>query len=127
MKATGKIVCYSPKNFHYIATSPSRKHWAAIGQIGAPIGVTVHSLYVESFENILQRYIGEGWVAMDKEKQFFWTPCILYVLPINQYHPVYICQLLYLLDNVATGCIRGGSSKGSTLTKIKVQRSVKAF
>ena len=43
MKATGKIVCYSPKNFHYIATSPSRKHWAAIGQIGAPIGVTAYT------------------------------------------------------------------------------------
>ena len=48
------------KNFHYFATSPSRKHWAAIGcqeigRIGQPMGMIVHSLCVESFENLLQR------------------------------------------------------------------------
>ena len=54
-----------------------RKHWAAIGcteigQIGQPIGVTVHSHCVESFKKLLQQYVGEGWAAVDNEKtQFF--------------------------------------------------------
>ena len=53
---------------------PPRKDLAAIGctEIGRPIGVTVHSHCGESFENPLQRYGGEGQVAMDNEKtQFF--------------------------------------------------------
>ena len=32
-------------------------------EVCQPIGVTVHSHLVESFENLLQRYVGEGWVA----------------------------------------------------------------
>ena len=53
------------------------KHWSAvgcteIGQIGQPIGVTIHSHCVESYENLLQRYVGEGGVAVDNKKtQFF--------------------------------------------------------
>ena len=50
-----------------------RKHWAAIGctEICQPIGVNARSHCVESFENF-QRYIIEGWVAVDNEKtQFF--------------------------------------------------------
>ena len=44
-----------------------------IGQIGQPIGVTVRSHCFESFENLLQRYVGEGWGAVDDEKnpQYF--------------------------------------------------------
>ena len=54
---------------------PSQALWAAIGcteigQIGQPIGVTVRSHYCfESFENLLQRYVGEGWGAVDDEKK----------------------------------------------------------
>ena len=33
--------------------------------------MTVHSHCVESFENILQQYVGEGWVAEDNEKTHF--------------------------------------------------------
>ena len=49
---------------------PPRKDLAAIGctEIGRPIGVTVHLHCVESFENPLQRCVGEGWVAVDNEK-----------------------------------------------------------
>ena len=36
--------------------------------IGQPIGVTVHSECVESFEILLQLYVAEGWVAVDKTK-----------------------------------------------------------
>ena len=52
---------------------PPRKDLAAIGctEIGRPIGVTVHLHCVESFENPLQRYGGEGRVAMDNEKTHF--------------------------------------------------------
>ena len=32
---------------------------------GQPIGVTVHSHCVENFKDIFQRYVGEGWVAVD--------------------------------------------------------------
>ena len=54
---------YFSKNFPYFPPLP-RKHWAAIscteiGQIGQP-GVTVHLHCVESFEYLLQRYLGEG-------------------------------------------------------------------
>ena len=48
--------------------------WAGIGcteiaQIGQPVGVTVHSRCLESFENLLQRHVGEAWVAVDNEKR----------------------------------------------------------
>ena len=50
------------------------KNWIAIGstEFGQPIGVTVHSHKVESFENLLQRFTGDGWASVDNEnKQFF--------------------------------------------------------
>ena len=51
-------------------------HWppigcTEIGQINQPMGVTVHSHRVENFENILQWYVGEKWVAVDNEKTEF--------------------------------------------------------
>ena len=61
------------RNFIIMPTLP-RQHWAAIGctEIGQPIGATVHLYCVDSFENLVQRYVGEGWVVVDKEKsQFF--------------------------------------------------------
>ena len=51
-----------------------RQHSAAIGctKNFQPIGVTVHSHCVESFEGLLQRYVDEGGVAVNCEKtQFF--------------------------------------------------------
>ena len=63
---------------------PPRKDLAAIGctEIGRPIGVTVHLHCVESFENPLQRYGGEGRVAMDNEKtQFFLNTLYLQYFP----------------------------------------------
>ena len=47
--------------------------WAVIGRSenGEPIGVDVYSHCVENFENLLQRYKGEGRVAMDCEKHEF--------------------------------------------------------
>ena len=52
------------------------KQWAAIGctkigKIGQPIGVTVHSHCVESIENLLQRYVGEGRIAVANKKTQF--------------------------------------------------------
>ena len=57
-----------------------RKHWAAIGctDIGKPIEVIVHSHCVESFENLLQRYVGEGKVAADNEKTYFFLNTLYY-------------------------------------------------
>ena len=60
-----RINCvFFPKNYFYPPLP--RKHWAAIGykgidQIDQPIGATVHSKCVESFDNLLQRYVGKGW------------------------------------------------------------------
>ena len=50
-----------------------RQNWAVIGRSekGEPIGVDVYSHCVENFENLLQRYKGEGRVAMDCEKHEF--------------------------------------------------------
>ena len=67
------------QDFPYFATSPSQAPGCfgctEIGQPDQPIGVTVHSYCVdESFENLLQRYVGEDdrRVAVDDEKtQFF--------------------------------------------------------
>ena len=44
--------CTFSNNFHYFATSLSQALLAAIGctEIGQPIGVSVHSQYVESFQ-----------------------------------------------------------------------------
>ena len=59
-----------PRIFIILPPLP-RQHWATIGctNIGQhPIGVTVHSHCVESFEKLLQRYVGEGWVEVDNEK-----------------------------------------------------------
>ena len=77
LKGIQELLCFSlgfsPKNFHYFFTSP----WAATGctetcQIDQPTGgVTVHSHFVWSFENLLQQYVGEGYIAVDKEKHNF--------------------------------------------------------
>ena len=73
MKKKVQCVCVFSKIFHYLQPLP-HKHWAAIGyteigQIGQPIGVIVHSHCVKSFENLLQRYVGEGLNAVDNEKK----------------------------------------------------------
>ena len=61
------------QEFFIILPPLPRKHWAAIGcaEFGQPIGVTVHSHCVESFENLLQRYVGEGLVEEGNENAFF--------------------------------------------------------
>ena len=61
--------CVFRKNLQYFA------NWAAIGcpKNGQPIRMTVQSHYFDYFESLLQRYVNEGWVAEDCEKnpQFF--------------------------------------------------------
>ena len=48
------------------------------------MGVTVQSHCVESFENLLQRHVGEGWVAIDTEKtQFFLNTLYLCYISLN--------------------------------------------
>ena len=44
-----------------------RQHWAVFCRLenGEPIGVTVHS---HCLEDLLQRYVSEGWVAVDSKK-----------------------------------------------------------
>ena len=63
-----------------------RQHRAANGRPGngQPIGKTVHSYCVENFKDSMQRYVGEGLVAVvDWEKyNFSRTPCII----IMRYH-----------------------------------------
>ena len=56
-------MCFFPRIFIILPSLP-RKHWAAIVQKLA----TVHSHCVRSFTNLLQRYIGDGWVAVNYKK-----------------------------------------------------------
>ena len=50
-----------------------RQHSTSIGckKNYQPIGLTVHSHCVQSFENLLQRYVGEGGIAVNCEKHNF--------------------------------------------------------
>ena len=59
-----------PTIFIILPPSPCKHRRAAIlcTEIGQPIRVTVHSHKVKSFEHFLQRHVGEGWVAMNNEK-----------------------------------------------------------
>ena len=45
-----------------------RKHWAAIS-CTEEYNKTVHLHCVESYENLSQGFVGEGWVAADNEKK----------------------------------------------------------
>ena len=60
-----KNCVFFPIIFSILSLLPPR--WAVIGctKYGQPIGVTEHSHY---FESLLQRYVNEGWVAVDWEK-----------------------------------------------------------
>ena len=58
------------KNFHYFASFPSQAlgcHWLYRNLPANRIDSHCH----ESFENLLQRYVGKGWVAVDNEKPVF--------------------------------------------------------
>ena len=59
-----KKLCFFPIIFSILSLLPPR--WAVIGctKYGQPIGVTVHS---HNFGSLLQRYVDEGWVAVDWE------------------------------------------------------------
>ena len=62
-------MCFFPRIFESLSPLP-RQYSAAIGctKDYQPIGVTVQSYCTESFENLLQQYVGKGWVAVDNEK-----------------------------------------------------------
>ena len=71
------IVFFS--NSRNIATSPSPAlgcYYWLYKKLPEPIGVTVHSYCVRSFES---RDVGEGGVAVNFEKKqiFSWTPCCI--------------------------------------------------
>ena len=59
---SGIIVLFF-KNFQNIATSPTAlgRNWLYIKWSA----MTVHSHCAQSFKDLLQRYVGEGWVAVD--------------------------------------------------------------
>ena len=63
-----------------------RQYWAAIGctENGQPIVVTVQSHCAEDFENLLQRCVGEGWLAVDCEKTHFFLNIL------------YVCTMIFL-------------------------------
>ena len=63
-----------------------RQHSAANGRTKnyQPLGVTVHSQYVESFEGLLQRCRLQ-WIV--KKHNFSWTPCTLFT-----WHEWCICE-----------------------------------
>ena len=56
--------CVSCKNFHYFANFSLE-------------ALDCNWLKLESFENLLQRYIREGWVALDNEKTIFFLEHLL--------------------------------------------------
>ena len=65
-------IVFFPKNSLKFPTSPSLAlvcYW--LYKKGQPIGATVHSHCVENFEGLLQRYVGEGGVAVNFEKHNF--------------------------------------------------------
>ena len=75
MEGTGcslNIVYFFPRILESLPLLP-RQHSAAIGctKKYQPIGVTVHSHCVESFEGISYSDVGEGGVAVNCEKHNF--------------------------------------------------------
>ena len=73
-------MCFFPE-FSKVCNSPSLAlvcYW--LYKKGQPIGGTVHLHSVENFEGLLQRYVGDGGVAVYCEKHnFSWTPCRSYI------------------------------------------------
>ena len=47
---------------------------------GRTIGVTFHSHYFYNFESLLHRYVDEGWVAGDCEKNYFFLNALYFSL-----------------------------------------------
>ena len=70
-------MCFFPRILESLPPLP-RQNSAAIGctKIYQPIGVTVHSHCVESFEGLLQRcWRGRSSSELWKKHNFYWTPC----------------------------------------------------
>ena len=72
--------CVFSKNSRKFATSPTPAlgcYWFYKNY--QPMGVALHSRCVESFEGLLQQYVGEGGVAVNCEKtQFFLNTLYMY-------------------------------------------------
>ena len=95
-----EILWFFPRIFESLPSLP-RQHLAAIGwtKKGHPIGATVHSHCVESFEGLLQQYVSEGGVAANSEKTQFFLDTLQIIL-WSLLNKTFDQSLTYYIDQV---------------------------